>query len=461
MERPLFWHQGLFLQPQHMQLADLHAQSLLTPIYRYLCPYPWGIGEVEIQTAALDNLNFNLLRGNFVFPDMTYIALPGNAIIEARSFDEAWVEGGKPLGVYLGLKKWNENGENVTVLHRLSNLADVNTRFATTADPEEVQDLHQNGPPAQVQRLHHVLKVFWETEKDQLGEYQLIPIAQLERTGERVVLSEKFIPPALTIKSSGVLLRLIVDIKDQIASRGRQLESYKRDRGIHTAEFGARDMVYLLALRSLNRYIPLIEHVLASDHAHPWNVYGLLRQMIGELSAFSEQVEVMGELPDGSQGVLEYDHRSLYGCFAGTRAIITKLLDEITAGPEYAFQLLFDGTYYAAELTPALFEGGKRFYLVFETETDPQTVLESLETITKLSSRESLPLLIARALPGIKLEHLSAPPQELPRRAQAIYCQIDHHSDQWSEVQKGHNIALYWDTAPEDLKVELMVVGGT
>jgi len=461
MERPLFWHQGLFLQPQHLQLADLHAQSLLTPVYRYLCPYAWGIGELEIQTAALDNLNFNLVRGNFVFPDMTYAALPGNAIIEARSFDEAWVEGGKPLGVYVGLKKWNEIGENVTVLPRLSNLADVNTRFVTTADPEEVQDLHHNGPSAQVQRLHHVLKVFWETEKDQLGEYQLIPVAQLERTGERVVLSDKFIPPALTVKSSEVLLRLIVDIKDQIASRGRQLESYKRDRGIHTAEFGARDTVYLLALRSLNRYIPFLEHVLASDHAHPWNVYGLLRQMIGELSAFSEQVDVMGELADESQGVLGYDHRNLHGCFEGIGAIITKLLDEITAGPEYVFQLLFDGTYYASDLQPAIFEGANRFYLVFETEADPQSVVQSLETIVKLSSRESLPLLIARALPGIKVEHLSAPPQELPRRARAIYCQVDHHSDQWAQVQQGHNIALYWDTAPEDLKIELMVVGRT
>ncbi|UCF86328.1 MAG: type VI secretion system baseplate subunit TssK, partial [Desulfobacteraceae bacterium] len=37
----------------------------------------------------------------------------------------------------------------------------------------------------------------------------------------------------------------------------------------------------------------------------------------------------------------------------------------------------------------------------------------------------------------------------------------DHHSDQWAQVQQGHNIALYWDTAPEDLKVELMVVGRT
>ena len=164
-------------------------------------------------------------------------------------------------------------------------------------------------------------------------------------------------------------------------------------------------------------------------------------------------------MADGSRSVPDYDHRSIWDCFSRTAATITQLLDEITAGPEYAFQLLYDGTYYAAELAPDIFEGRNRFYLVFKTEADPQFLLESLEGISKLSSKESLPLLIARALPGIKMAHLSDPPQELPRSARAIYCQIDHHSDQWSQVQQGQNIALHWDTAPEDLKVELMVVG--
>ncbi len=459
MERPLFWHQGLFLQPQHLQLADLHMQSLMTPVYKYLCPHPWGVGEMEIQTAALDNRSFNLLSGNFIFPDMTYVTLPGNGIIEARSFDEAWVEGGRPFTVYIGIKKRNESGENVTVTSRLANLGDINTRFVTTVDPEEVHDLHHNGPPAKVQRLYHLVKVFWETEKDQLGEYHLIQIAQLERIGERVALSEKFIPPAITVKSSDLLLRLILDIRNQIASRGRQLESFKRDRGIHTAEFSARDTVYLLALRTLNRYIPFLEHISGASHVHPWNVYGILRQMIAELSSFSEQFNVLGEMADGSRSVPDYNHRNLWDCFSRAGATITQLLDEITAGPEYVFQLLYDGTYYAAELAPDIFEGRNRFYLAFETEADPQFVLQSLEGISKLSSRESLPLLIARALPGIKMVHLSDPPQELPRRARAIYCRIDHHSDQWAQVQQGHNIALYWDTAPEDLKVELMVVG--
>jgi len=79
--------------------------------------------------------------------------------------------------------------------------------------------------------------------------------------------------------------------------------------------------------------------------------------------------------------------------------------------------------------------------------------------VAKLGARESLPILIARALPGVRLEHLDLPPQELPRRARSIYFQVDHHSDQWAYVERGNNIALYWDVAPEDLKVELMVVG--
>ncbi len=459
MERPLFWHQGLFLQPHHFQRADLHVQSLLTPFYRFLQPHLWGTGGVEIQEAGLGNFSFNLLRGEFLFPDMTYVAFPENAVIDARSFDEAWVEGGKPLTVYVGMKKQNDAGENVTILSSGQRLSDITTRFVTKADPEEVPDLHQNGPPAELKRLHHVLKIFWETEADQLGDYDLIAVAQLERRGEEIALSEHFVPPCLTIAGSEPLMKIVNEIRDQISSRGRQLESYKKERGIHTSEFGARDMVYLLALRSLNRYIPLLLNFTESQQVHPWKVYAVLRQLIGELSSFSERVNVTGELEDGSGRIPGYDHRDLWRCFSAAQALVIQLLDEITAGPEYVFQLLYDGTYYAAELPPQIFEGRNRFYLVMETEGDHKDVLQSLETVAKLGSRESLPILIARALPGVRLEHLPVPPQELPRRAHSVYFQIDHHTEQWAQVENGRNLALYWDAAPEDLKVELMIVG--
>ena len=276
---------------------------------------------------------------------------------------------------------------------------------------------------------------------------------------EQIVLTADFIPPSVNVLNSAPLSRIVKEVHDQIASRGRQLEEYKQQRGIHTAEFGARDMVYLLALRTLNRYIPQLNMLLGVQQIHPWQVYGVIRQLIGELSTFSGNVNVMGKTLEGETLCENYDHLNLFTCFSGLQATVTRLLDEITAGPEYVIKLIYDGTYYAADLQPAIFDGHNRFYLVVESEEDPKHIVDILQGIAKLASRESLPLFIARALPGIGLEHLPVAPQELPRRANCLFFKVDHHCDPWANVQQSKNLALYWDSAPEDLKVELMVVG--
>jgi type VI secretion system protein ImpJ len=322
-----------------------------------------------------------------------------------------------------------------------------------------VTDLHQNGPSAQVKRMVYVLKLFWESERQQLGDYELLPVAHLVKDKDQVILAENYIPPCLTIDGSPRLQTIVREIRDQIAARCHRLESYKRDRGIQTAEFGAKDMVYLLALRSLNRFLPLLCHMVESSQVHPWNIYAVLRQLCGEFSTFSQEVNAMGELTNGTRLLPAYDHLNLGDCFSKGQALVTRLLDKITEGPEYMLTLAFDGTYFGVELPGAVFEGRNRFFLVLETEADPKALQSSLGHIAKLSSREALPILIARSLPGIKIEALAAAPQELPRRANSLYFQIDRHSEQWSEVEKAKNLALYWDDAPDDLKVELMVVG--
>jgi type VI secretion system protein ImpJ len=458
IQRPLFWYQGLFLQPQHLQLLERSLQTLLVPFKDYLQPYLWGVCEAEIHKAALGTRAFGLGKGTFLFPDGAFAVLPGNALVAARTFDQAWVEGGRPFQVHIGVRRWNDAGGNVTVLPKLDNLADVSTRFVSVADPEEVQDLHSGGPVGQVKRLHYVLRIFWESEQDQLADYVLLPIAQLERMGEEIRLSEQFAPPSLTISGCEPLMKLTREVRNQVAARGRQLEEFKSQRGIQTAEFGSRDMVYLLALRSLNRYIPTLSHLLETPSVHPWDVYGVLRQLIGELSTFSETVNVMGE-SDRDRLLPAYDHGDLWKCFAAAQGLVSRLLDEITAGPEHVLRLIYDGTYFASELKATIFEGRNRFYLAIRTDEDPKSVVQAVGTIAKLSSREQLPLLIARALPGVGMEHLPVPPPELPRRAQTIYFTLDHHGDAWGFVEKGRNIALYWDSAPEELEAELMVVG--
>jgi type VI secretion system protein ImpJ len=459
VQRPLFWHQGVFLQPQHFQLLDRTYQGLLAPYQKFISSWFWGAGDIHIDKGALGTGKFCLMKGEFIFQDGTYVSLPDNAVVESRSFEEDWVEGGRPFTIYLGLRNWEESRENVTELPSLEECSSVSTRFAATVDPEEINDLHGGGPPGQVKMLHFTIKIFWETERELFGDYQVLPIAQLQRFGAEIRLSADFIPPCVSCSASESLVQLVREIRDQVTARCFQLEEHKSRRGVQTAEFGSRDMVYFLALRSMNRYVPLLFHFTEAEHVHPWHIYGILRQLAGELTSFSEQIGVLGEMQDGKQLLPEYDHRALWECFSSAQNLISHLLDEITAGPEYIIRLTHDGTYYASELRPAIFEGRNRFYLAVKTDADPKVVLQSLEDIAKLSSREQMHTLVTQALPGIDLEYLQVPPQELPRRAHTLYFTIDHHDDQWASVEKNRSLALYWNNAPEGADVELMVVG--
>lgn len=459
IQRPIFWHQGLFLQPHHFQQNDLYVQGLQAPLRKFLSPYFWGVASFEYSKGALENFTLDVVSGEFLFPDGSYVVFPGNSLLGARSFEDTWVQLDKPFNIYLGLKKIDEAGINSTELTDSKQLNAVTTRYVSRSESEDVADLYETGPAGQVKKMQFVLKLFWESEKEMVGDYLLLPLARLEKDGESIRVAPQFIPPSLTIQGSEFLYQIIRDIRDQLASRSRQLDEYKTQRGIHTSDFGARDMVFMLALRSLNRYVPILFHYTESATVHPWQVFGLLRQLIGELSSFSNEINVLGEKENKEPLLGGYDHSNLSSCFISAQSLISRLLDEITAGPEYVIELVFDGTYFTADLSPSQFSEGNRYYMVVETEDNPESVLDSLQGIAKLGSRETLPLLIARALPGVGLEHLPVPPQELPRRSHCLYFQVNHHNDQWVNVMKNNNIGLYWDNAPDDFKAELMVVG--
>lgn len=458
MNRPLFWHQGLFLQPQHFQLADLHTRSLLEPLHTYLCPCFWGMGSIDIVETALDNFSFEIVSGEFLFPDMTHCVFPGNSVLEFRSFESAWTDGGKTFMVYLGIKKWNDRGENVSVVNDYNRLGPISTRFVSLVDSEEVRDLHHRGPAADIKQMSYLLKIFWETEIDQAGDYQLLPVARLERSKENILLSSGYVPPVLTMTGSVILQGISREIMDQLSARSRQLEAAKRERGVHTAEFGSRDMVFMLALRSLNRYVPLLYHINAEGRMHPWHMYGILRQIIGEMSSFTDEISSNGELKNGEKLLPDYDHRRLWHCFYSVQELMTRLLDTITAGPEYIITLHWDGTYFSAELPAQLFNERNRYFLVLESETDEQALISAMDTIAKISSRVVIPTLMLQALPGVKVSHLASPPQNLPRRTGAVYFSIDHHSPHWQNIQSSNAMAILWDTAPDDLNIDLMVV---
>ncbi len=438
-------------------MTDLHHQFRLKPYSKFGLPHFWGVSDLKINESALLNRRFEVESGTFLFSDGSYLEFPGNAIIKPRLFDEEWMEGDKPLTIYLGLKKLGQIDRNVSMVKSLAEESEIHTRFVSTIEPEEVNDIFHDGPSGQVSSLYYVARIFFQTEQDRLDDYDIIPIAILERDGDSIILSRRFIPPCVNITASPILSGIIKEIRDEIAGRIRNLEEYKSPSEMQKAELDSSHMLYILALNSLNSFAPLLTHVTEPVSVHPWDVYGVIRQLIGELSTFTERMNVFGESSDGiGAGIPAYDHSDLYKCFSVAHNLIGHLLNEITVGVDEMVRLEKDGDIFSADLPDNFLDPKNRFYLVLRTETDLDELLRSVQSVAKMGARKILQDLVSRALSGIELLHLQVPPQGMPRRSAALYFRVEEMGEQWDLVEKSRNVAFFLDNAPEDLKAELV-----
>lgn len=457
-QQGVYWHQGMFLQPQHFQMAELHQLFQNKPIQDACTPHFWGVGGLELVSSATTNRRVEVQSAQLLFPDRSYVEYPGNAVIQPRAFDAAWVEGDKPFTVYLGLKKLSPHEPNVTVVEDLAQAGSASTRYASLTQRPDVADLYSEGPIAQVGTLLHVVRIFFETELDKLQDYVLIPALRLVRDGDGIKLSESFIPPCYTLAGSPVLLRLIKDIRDELAGRARQLQEYKTPRETQRAEFDGEHIIFLLTLRSLNRLSPYLFHLTETQQVHPWLAYGALRQLIGELSSFSERFNMLGESEEGSPGLPPYDHANLEMCCGVAFRLINSLLAEISVGPEFLTALEYRDDWYVGKLSGNVFNPRNCFYLVIRTENDQEWVVDSVRRNVRLAAGKDMPGLIAHALPGLDLTHIPAAPQGVPRRANSTYFRIEQMSPLWEIVEREGVIALYWLGAPADMKAEIVVL---
>jgi type VI secretion system protein ImpJ len=455
--KPVFWHQGLFLQPQHFQLSDQVQQSRLYPYHNYLQPHFWGVCKIEMLASSLGHRTCEIESGEFIFPDGTFVSIPDNGVVSPRSFEEEWVDPEKPFTIYLAIHKHSQYDDNVTVLNSLEQHQDVTTRYVTTVNPDNIKDMYVQGSDAQVKFLRYALKIVFDNEKDEMNDYDLIPISQVVRDGDAIIYNQRYLPPSISIDSTDELLRIVKEIRDEITGRAMQLSAYKSPTHARK-EFDANLLRYKMALQSLSRFVPRLFHITESTVIHPWQVYGSLRELVGEISTYTDRLSVLGETNDGERRIPAYDHCNLGQCFYAASEVISELLNEITIGPQYLVEMKQDGIAFAADVPSQFFTEHVDFYLIVNTVSEFEESEKSLLTAAKLSSRDTVEILQERSLPGVGMVYMTAVPPGLPRRPNSYYLRLDIHDDQWSSVVRQENVALLWNEAPEDTKVELVVV---
>jgi len=457
----IYWHQGLFLQPQHFQRQELHQHFLKRPLFNMISPHFWGVGQLEFGPESLSARTVEIRKAQLLFRDNTFIEYPGNALIGTRSFDKIWTDADQPLDVYLGLRKLSPSSSNVTQVDTLDEAATAPTRFATQADGQTLPDLYGDGPPAQIPEVVHVVRIFFGPELASLDDYDLIPIGRLTRDNDIIKFTHDSVPPCYAMTGSGVLQDLLRDIRDDISGRMRQLAEYKAPRDIQRQELDPDYFMLMQSLQALNRAVPTLMHYTEAGQIHPWEIYGFLRVCVGEFSTFSDAFDTTGRRRDGSdEGLPPYDHLNPFPCFSAARRLINQLLGELSVGPEFRVTLEPQDDYLVAAIPRDFFATRNRFYLVTQTANRNDYSSDEFLRVARLATPAALPTLIDHALPGIDLIEISTPPQGLPQRANARYYRIEQMSADWEQVEQAAEVGLFWPDAPEDLRVQLVVLRG-
>ncbi|MCI7568656.1 MAG: type VI secretion system baseplate subunit TssK [Desulfovibrio sp.] len=457
-DNPLFWEHGLFLQPQHFQLAHRQQLSALTRMASLLNPYLWGVRRLVVNEDALNNGTFEVAQLELLLHSGEWAVLPGNATLPPRSFLAAWTTPEEPLYVSLALAGFRAQGNNVLRTDAPADAPET-VRYTAPLAPETIPDLMGDGPEADVGTLRYNLRLCFSP--DDCPDLPRLPLARLVRDGERVRLDASFTPPCVDVNAVPELRRLLHDVRDTLLSRSRQLEEYKiiaGDAGVSGVS-SLHGITLFSVLGVLSRNAPELEQFLDAPSIHPWPVYRALCRLVGELSVFSATLSALGETPQGTRALPPYDHENLQHCFRAACDIIARLVDTFVIGPAFTFPLETQGRAdHLGTVMPQSARTGVYTYWLLVRTSHAEGLAERMERLAKLAPTENLDGIVAQALPGVRLRRSAQPPAGLPLRGDTLYFTIDQNDPLWRKIMQQGNLALMLPSPPEDLSVVLAVI---
>src|ERR1700722_9876177 len=117
MSLKIHWHEGLFLQPHHLQQLQKGTTHLSDPHPPLHSPTPYGIVEARLSADELESMRLRFDRLHVVMPGGVQVRFPQDAELPSLDVRQAFASSGGNFIVYLGVPLWFANRANTLALH--------------------------------------------------------------------------------------------------------------------------------------------------------------------------------------------------------------------------------------------------------------------------------------------------------------------------------------------------------
>ncbi len=432
------WSEGLFVKPVHFQQQERYLEHYIDQSHQFSSAYRWGFFDLSIDQDLLNIGKFAISSASGILPDGTPFSIPKDYPAPSpRDFEEGVAD----QTIYLSLP--------VRSLNREYQAHDTETgiyRYKTQQD--EMPDVASN---TQQTNLMEVAKLNFSLllEEDKRSDYCCIAVAHIVECSKdkQLVLNKRFIAPSLNVDNSPSLKNYLSELAGLLEHRANNLSA----RVTASGTGGAAEVADFLMLQTINRNIPLFQHLSHLPYLHPEDFYRNIIKLAGELSTFNE--------PRKPTAFSLYRHDKLSDSFDD---VIGKLKDQLSMliDPQATNLPLKDpkyGIYRALIEDPALIENNI-FVLAVKANTTAEELRKTFPNQIKISSVEKIRDLIMSGLSGIAITPLPVAPRKIPYHSGFVYFQLDRGSTTWSELKNSSGFALHISGDYSGLELEFWAI---
>src|SRR5579859_1439618 len=433
------WQEGMFLQAQHFQQQDRWVETQVRSSFGALRPHPWGLTRFALARDMLAMGRVAVSAAAGLFEDGTPFAVPDEAELPPPLEVPPTA---RNVLLYLAARVRRPGAVEI---------ADDKDEGCYSLHDFEAYDTHSAAPqPAEL--LVGRLRLRYLLETDDRDGYVCLPLARIVEVtpDRRVVLDERWIPPALTCAAVPQLAGLPVELAGLLNQRGEALAGRLTAVGTKSNT----EVADFLLLQAVNGWQTLLAHVANSGNIHPEALYSHLVKMAGEFATFTDAHRRPGTYPAYRHDDLQ---RSLAPVMADIRRSLSAVLEQTAI--RIPLQERRHGVRVGAIQDRSLLSGSS-FVLVVEADVPADTLRRSFTSTVKIGAVEHIRELVNVALPGIEVNALPVAPRQMPFIAGATYFELDRNSPHWQQMQTSGGFAVHVSGDFPNLVLDLWAIRG-
>jgi type VI secretion system protein ImpJ len=428
------WHEGLFLLPHHLQRLQRSLNDSDSAERKLNWAYPYGLIEARLSGDDLENMRIRFDYLHAIMPSGEEIRFPKDAELPALDIKQAFESRGR-FAVYLGLPLWLDSRANCV---SPGQAVDARAKILYRVTEKEFSDENtgENAKTMLLRRLNARLLL----EDEDRSDLEIIPLLRVTRAaGEDVGLPQQdpeFVGPCFVLTGSPTLRELVRDLSSQVLASRRELVVQVTRGGFSIESLRGIQFEQIMRLRSLNRFGARLEALVETSNVAPFEIYVLLRELLGELAALHPDRDLFETSP--------YNHDNPYPVFSELAAKIRQLLRGSVAPSFLKVPFLEVNGILSATLTEEHLERPTDYFLGIRTKEDPQTLARLVEDADRF---KLMPQSMAgRAIRGVVLKEERFPPLELPAQSGLYFFRLLRGQSlrNWQQIQAEKVAAVRW-----------------